>query len=773
MNTRNLLVKSPVGETVLDSGGSPIGAVRLDCTRSYSGVWPLLQNYIDGGSESTWQEIKEKIDYTCLCMGDALAALERKAPYQREITSRVRAGQKLLFKPNLVVPRVIDHITHGLDRNAACTAWPFVAALMRWFHDRLDVTYHEMCLAEGASATSATAALYSQHAGRQITTLAVIEGKDGDFYGGWGFYFVRKYLDETHTPGHTDDPMRGYEDSLAGNCLPPGLVRDRLLVYDLNKVDADLSNGREIPVPGGVNYDTITLHKAIIGGDPADAKDRRAWPGSVIINMPKLKVHGIELLTNAVKNLGIGLYPAELNTSRDPDKPLWKYAFPHRRDPGGKYGLPHQVWVMSLDTETSLPLKDSNSQYIIAKTGGLVATMCDVNMAVRNDGVYLLHVVDSIETGNAPDPSSGAVWVTVASTREGFVFASTDPVALDVLCGRYMFSTVPMAKARAIQKERHLPSEFFRRVPVPVYDGRNIVTYEGYDSPVSRYFAYQTFEKRGLGSQEYYVTGKDRRDGGNLASLDGRLGRVKNGRFDELITPFFYVAGGKLLYDMQATALAYADANDLLSGSTIRRSLMEALDENGDGVIDYEERGRGGWRSNGLAGIRDAAKLSQEDTLRLAFLFAAMPLRLLRKEWNSRGEESGIGGDFNRSVGIAYAMSRQAKEMPDPFFPALTWGAGKWPSFQLVRYRQICAAIYGPQAPANSGPNSLYGLVSRYAALTQSGGTPSKGSFTLYVPAGYEKVNGQAISNVTETNDPALIFTAGFSSGEKWQELSL
>jgi len=50
--------------------------------------------------------------------------------------------QKLLLKPNLVVHRCTDSITHGPGDVMGCTAWPFIAALLRWFHDKLDITYH-------------------------------------------------------------------------------------------------------------------------------------------------------------------------------------------------------------------------------------------------------------------------------------------------------------------------------------------------------------------------------------------------------------------------------------------------------------------------------------------------------------------------------------------------------------------------------------------------------------------------------------------------------
>lgn len=49
-----------------------------------------------------------------------------------EIQSRTKSGKKLLFKPNLVGPQVIDPNTHGEDLGAPiCTDWTVIAALMK------------------------------------------------------------------------------------------------------------------------------------------------------------------------------------------------------------------------------------------------------------------------------------------------------------------------------------------------------------------------------------------------------------------------------------------------------------------------------------------------------------------------------------------------------------------------------------------------------------------------------------------------------------------
>jgi hypothetical protein len=76
-----------------------------------------------------------------------------------------------------------------------------------------------------------------------------------------------------------DDPMSGYEESVAGVCLPPGKVSNKLLIYDLNKIADDMFNGREVPVADGINYAKITIHKAVIGGDLDDPTTAVTGPG--------------------------------------------------------------------------------------------------------------------------------------------------------------------------------------------------------------------------------------------------------------------------------------------------------------------------------------------------------------------------------------------------------------------------------------------------------------------------------------------------------------
>ena len=212
-------IDSPLGKRLPDSGEAPVGVVRLDPERSYAGVGVLLQQVINDSNQEAWEKLKAKIDYTYENLDFVLDPLRDETSLEKEIKDRLKQGQKLFFKPNLVSIINIDPATHGPGLgNTACTEWPFVAALMRWFHDRLGVRYHQMAVGEAATVMSAAAGLFSMTnpEGKKITTEAVIEGRSGNFYGGWGFYFVRKYLAECPGTDQEDDPMQGYERSVAG-----------------------------------------------------------------------------------------------------------------------------------------------------------------------------------------------------------------------------------------------------------------------------------------------------------------------------------------------------------------------------------------------------------------------------------------------------------------------------------------------------------------------------------------------------------------------------
>lgn len=790
-----MTVDSSVGRAKLDAAGSAVAAVKMDAAQTYIGVPDLLKSVIDESSTEAWQKIKGKIDYIYANLDQALGRLDKETGFGQKVKSQVKAGKKLLFKPNLVNPSNIDPTTHGEGLgNTACTEWPFIAALMRWFHDKLDIAYHEMALGEAASVTSGTAGYYSMafNGGRRITTEAVMEGKSGDFYGGWGFYFARKYLAETHPTTHKDNPMNGYEESVSGKYLPPGKAGSRLMVYDLNRTYDVRGKGRTVPVPDGANFKEITLHKAIVGGDPADPRDLKDYPGCVLVNVPRLKMHAIDLLTNAIKNLGIGLYPMEANDGKDTRNTRWKYAFPFDLMPGMKTEIPHQVWFPKMADGTGEPVRLKSGRYAVKKTAGMPGTQADVIKATLNQGIFMLHVVDAIQAMNVSHTGDSMA----IKVNEGYAFASLDPVALDVFCARYCLKTVPMAEARKLKKERRLPGDFLQRVPVPRVEGPNIVNGEGFDSPFWRYNLFAYCEKRGLGQQKYYVTGWDATKGVPMASVDGHLGRVEAGKFSELSTGTLYYNPANLMWCLQQTVFAYLDANDRLTGSSYRKEAMDAFDENGDGVIDYDEMGKKGfWHHAMRLGassmhIRGAEKYG---FLRGAFVSRSLNMKFGNEAWNTEKHDFMKEYRTIAAVSVAFRMSQMEMESPDFFFPTMTWGKGKWPSVQFASYIGMAMSIYGMGFPMRVDLLSLYGHAFQYADKTLNGAsyTGSRGpvsdleaanryidavsqgakpmNFVLYVPSGFGTMAGRSVPNVEETDDPAKVFTARFNNGrEVW-----
>ena len=794
---KGMAVESTIGKLNIDSEGSPVAVTRMDPAQAYVGVPELLQKFINESDAEAWEKIKKKIDYIYANLDQALGRLNEEASFSEEIRTRVKAGKKLLFKPNLVNPQSIDPATHGEAlANTACTSWPFIAALMRWFHDKLDITYYEMALAEAASVTSIMSGAYTRNNpdGRTITTEAVMEGRSGDFYGGWGFYFVRKYLSEKHQESHKDEPMNGYEESISGRYLTPGRANNKLMGYDLNRLYDMKSKGREVPVPDGANYQDITLHKAIVGGDPENPEDMKDYPGCVLVNVPRLKLHAIDLLTNAIKNLGIGLYPMEVAVDDDPQSTRWKYSFPFKQFPGMKTEIPHTVWIPRMDDETGLPVKNEKGEYVVTKTAGMSGTQADVIRATENQGVYMLHVVDAIEAVNIDHQGTGAG----VKIPEGYALASLDPVALDLLCARYCCKTVPMLEARKIQKEENLPTDFMRRVPVPKSDGQSIISEEGFDSPLFRYNLYNYAESRGLGKQSYYVVGWDSTAGAPLASLEGHLGRIEDGaRFTELMTSQIYFALMCMLWDLQSTVMNYMKANDNLTGSSYFQELMDTFDEDGDGVITYDETGKNGPMAAALrlttVGMRLMA-VEKYGFLHGPFLFRVATLKYSDEKWNPQGHDFLKMYRLATAAAVAFMMSQVEMESPDLLFPNITWGKGKWPSIQFAGYASVANSIYGLGFPTSIDLVSLYGQAFQYADKALNGGSytgstetnsdpeainnyfkaVSEGAtpldFVLYVPVGFGNLAGNTLPNIEETGDPNKILTAHFNSGKEiWQ----
>jgi len=423
------------------------------------------------------------------------------------------------------------------------------------------------------------------------------------------------------------------------------------------------------------------------------------------------------------------------------------------------------------------------------------ATIADGINAVRGQKVMMLHIGDGIECTNIYH--SG---MTGQIIPEGLVFASNDPVAMDNCAAHYLFNMVPMKDTTKIQQQWGIKSEVIQKTPYAKPDGKNIVTTEGYDSCYSRYHALKHCEERGIGKLDFYVTGKDLWQGGGLSSVNGHLGRVEKDQFTDLVTTTAYHASGKPLLDFQAGLMSYLEFNDKLTGASYKQQLLKHQDENGDGVIDYLE---GGKNAGGMAGFayNQVLMSSQADplqALKLRYLLGMIPIKWIKKEWNTEGLETGEKGMVGQAVAQAYRMSQAKAESPDPLYPGRVWGNGKWPSIQYVLELMKYARVYGPMFPGRIDINiAPYGLAFAYADAKWNGGkyynlqARQKGEdiigkyiqavaggekplpFTVYVPKGYGSYNGQQIPNIEETDKPELIFTANFAGKEYWNDIKL
>jgi hypothetical protein len=558
------------------------------------------------------------------------------------------------------------------------------------------------------------------------------------------------------------------------------------MVYDLNRIADDPTKGRDVEVPEGVNFKTITLHKAIVGGLKNDPGDRKAYPGCVLVNVPRYKVHGITLFTNIIKNLGIGLYPME---SSKAGGCKWDYAAPHATVPGIKSGIPHQVWIPEQDPETGMNKRDAGGKYVVKKTGGINATMIDVIKAVSAQDIFMIHVVDGIEAINLDHMGVGNISL---KQPEGMVFAGLDMVATDLLCARYMFCNVPLKDALESGLEDGLGGKFPQRVPVPVLEGKNIISQTGLDCPIARDTCFKGAVKRGLGQTEYHAVGRDVVADAPIISLQGHLGTIDNGLFSDLITENLYFDVYKTPWDLQKTCFAYMAASDELTGTFFKREFLEAFDEDGDGVVTYDEFGKKGAWAPFLRVLGDfVAKMGTDQTpgyLKGYFNMFATFLKCSGAHFNSEGHD--IFKEFlhGSACTAALQMSQAETEGHDPFVPDLTWGRGKWPSFQLASFAALGAAMYGVQFPNRITFAGLYSLALRYADLTQNEGhlagklrnLPDEEAlnryamgqenpldFVFYVPEGYEKMGDVRVANVEVTADPAKVLTASFNGGKE------
>jgi hypothetical protein len=334
-----------------------------------------------------------------------------------------------------------------------------------------------------------------------------------------------------------------------------------------------------------------------------------------------------------------------------------------------------------------------------------------------------------------------------------------------------------------------------------VVKGKAISTQPGFDCCLARDRCFAAAENRGLGQRKYYVVGYDRVTDSPLASIKGHLGAVRGGEFSDVITGALYFDVYKLPWDLQKTAFSYFDAVDQLTGSKLKKEFLDTFDEDADGIVTYEEFGKKGiWGSLLALAGEYISRIGMEPLgyLKGLFLYQASLARLRNPRLNPPGHDLFKELFYGSTCVAALRMSQAEVESPDPFLPGLTFGKGKWPSFQLASHVLAAAGLYGPEFPNKLGYPSLYGTALFYADLSQTGGqyagkirnapdpdgvaryvsevtsgTARPLDFILYVPPGFETAGGVAVPNVEATTEPAEVYTASFGGGkEVWNRIA-
>jgi len=417
--------------------------------------------------------------------------------------------------------------------------------------------------------------------------------------------------------------------------------------------------------------------------------------------------------------------------------------------------------------------------------------MVDIIKATLNQDVFMIHIVDGIQAINLDHMGNGI------KTSEGIIFAGLDPVATDILSARYMFSNVPFKESLEVNLDNGTAGGFPQKVPIPVWDGNNIITEYGYDCPLSRDISFESAENRGLGQRLYHAKGYDLLTDAPIVSLKGHIGSVKDGRFSDIITATLFYDSHKMPWDLQKTSLAYMSVLDNITGSNLKEEFFRCYDEDEDGVISYEEFGKKGALSLYLhAGGLLASMMGSQKYGNLIGHYKVISsfYKLSNKSYNSEQHEITKEFFIASACNIAFTISKLDMEIPDPFRPGLTCGKGKWPTLQFAQYYQLGVLLFGLGFPFSVGIPSLYSDSLFHADLTQNDGeyydenlsqqdpesvrryiddiTTKKIKpldFTLYIPAGFDTLSGKKIPNLEITDDKDKIFTTSFRNGiEIW-----
>ena len=789
MNIINKEILVNINIADMDKYGSSITGIRLNVNNAYTDIPDLLKEYIDSNEEDneSWQQIQNRINYIYSAVSIMLAKLDEETNFILKVKEDTSNNKLLIFKPNLISPICIDPTTHGAGLMIYLnTNWSIIAAIMRWFHDYANIHYSHMAIAEGGCSIELYGVQYSKYTKHTITNEAIFEGRshdfygdDDNFYGGWGFYFARKYLSYHCTSDEDDNPMNSYEESCKGIYLSPGEAINKMMIYDINQLQIDRSRGRTIDIPDGQNYSEIVLHKVIVGGNSSDLEDIKLYPCCVLINVPTMKLHAQDLITNALKNLGLGLYPLQCAVTENPSDTNWLYGSQNTKIPSYRSLVPHSPLIMKIDGNTHLPMRDKYGRYIIKRTAGFSGTQCDIIKAVQSQGILIVNISDNINIVNVVH----AVPTEAQPIPEGFIWASLDCVALDTFCARYCFNTLPMLESKKLKKEYHFPTEFIHDVPIAKIKKQQIVSTLWVDSPLFRYYLYNDAEKRGIGSCSYYIKGVDLTNNTKLASYHGHLISLSNNNMNELLTKTLYYNSNSILHSLQPTILSYAKSNDTLFHSNLYKELLAGFDENHDGIIDYNERGTGFENSliEVISNTSDISAFEKYADLKATYLRSLLWLKYSNSKWNADGHDFLKMKILTMQLYEAFKLSNNKELNHDLFFHNMVYGKGYWSSFKTAEYIYNMSTIYGGTTTETISEYSAYGSIFKYCdiVLNNSHYTSSTNAllnyfndlksgikplpFTFYIPIGFGKMNRKPIPNTVETNDPKLIFTTEFN----------
>lgn len=97
------------------------------------------------------------------------------------------------------------------------------------------------------------------------------------------------------------------------------------------------------------------------------------------------------------------------------------------------------AWVVKMDDDTNLPVRDEKGEYITTKTAGMPGTQVDVIRAVQAQNIFMVHVIDGIDMININTKGMEHLlkFLKVTSGRPWTVWLSTSS-APDTVSKRYL-----------------------------------------------------------------------------------------------------------------------------------------------------------------------------------------------------------------------------------------------------------------------------------------------------------------------------------------------